>query len=102
MDMSSLLKQAQNFQQRLKQLQDELATKTVTSSVGGGMVSVTVNGRHELLAIRIEKEIINPADPGMLEDMILSAVNDAMRKAQEMAQAEMGQLTGGLQIPGLF
>lgn len=102
MDMSNLLKQAQNFQQRLKQLQDELATKTVTSSVGGGMVSVTVNGRHELLAIRIEKEIINPADPGMLEDMILSAVNDAMRKAQEMAQAEMGQLTGGLQIPGLF
>lgn len=102
MDISSLMKQAQDFQQKMGQVQEELAKKTVTSEVGGGMVKVTVNGKQELLAIQIEREVINPDDAGMLQDLIAAAVNDAMRKAREMIQAEMGRLTGGIKIPGLM
>jgi DNA-binding YbaB/EbfC family protein len=102
MDISSLMKQAQDFQQKMGQIQEELAKKTVTSEVGGGMVKVTVNGKQELLAIQIEKEVINPDDADMLQDLIAAAVNDAMRKAREMIQAEMGRLTGGINIPGLI
>jgi DNA-binding YbaB/EbfC family protein len=102
MDISSLMKQAQDFQQKMGQVQEELAKKTVTSEVGGGMVKVTVNGKQELLAIQIEKEVINPDDADMLQDLIAAAVNDAMRKAREMIQAEMGRLTGGVNIPGLM
>ena len=102
MDISSLMKQAQDFQQKMGQVQEELAKKTVTSEVGGGMVKVTVNGKQELLEIQIEKEVINPDDAGMLQDLIAAAVNDAMRKAREMIQSEMGQLTGGIKIPGIM
>lgn len=102
MDISSLMKQARDFQHKMGQIQEELAQKTVTSSVGGGMVSVTMNGRQELLSIKLEKEVINPEDPVMLQDMIVSAVNDALKKARDIAKAEMGQLAGGLNIPGLF
>ena len=102
MDMNQIMKQAQQFQERLGKVQEELAQKEVTSSVGGGMVSATVNGKHELLSITIEPEVIDPNDPGMLQDLIKAAVNDAMRKAQEMAQSEMSKLTGGMNIPGLF
>jgi DNA-binding YbaB/EbfC family protein len=102
MDISSLMKQAQDFQQKMGQVQEELAKKTVSSEVGGGMVKVTVNGKQKLLSIRIEKEVINPDDAEMLQDLIAAAVNDAMGKAREMIQAEMGRLTGGLKIPGLM
>lgn len=102
MDMTTLMKQAQEFQQKMGQVQEELAKKTVASEVGGGMVKAWVNGKHELLSLQIEKEVINPDDPIMLQDLIVAAVNDAMRKSTEMAQAEMGRLTGGLNIPGLF
>lgn len=102
MDMSQIMKQAQQFQQRLAEMQEGLAAKQVSSSVGGGMVSATVNGRHELISLTIDKEAIDPGDPQMLQDLVIAAVNDAMRKAQEMIQAEMGQLTGGIKIPGLF
>jgi len=102
MDMNNLIKQAQNFQKKLAQSQEELAQKTVTSSVGGGMVIATVNGRHELLAIKIEKEVLDADDPRMIEDLVVAAVNDAMQKAKTMIQEEMGKLTGGLNIPGLF
>jgi DNA-binding YbaB/EbfC family protein len=102
MDISSLMKQAQEFQQKMGQVQEELAKKTITSEVGGGMVKVTVNGKQELLAIQIEKEVIDPDDAGMLQDLIAAAVNDAMRKAREMMQTEMGQLTGGIKIPGIM
>jgi len=102
MDISSLMKQAQDFQQKMGEVQEELAKKTVTSEVGGGMVKVTVNGKQELLAIQIEKEVINPDDADMLQDLIAAAVNDAMRKAREMIQSEMGRLTGGINIPGLM
>ena len=102
MDISSLMKQAQDFQQKMGQVQEELAKKTVSSEVGGGMVKVTVNGRQELLSIQIEKEVVNPDDVEMLQDLIIAAVNDAMGKAREMIQSEMGRLTGGLKIPGLM
>ena len=101
MDISSLMKQAQDFQQKMGQVQEELAQKTVSSEVGGGMVKVTVNGRQELLSIQIEKEVVNPNDVEMLQDLITAAVNDAMSKARDMIQSEMGRLTGGLKIPGL-
>lgn len=102
MDISSLMKQAQEFQQKMGQVQEELAKKTITSEAGGGMVTAVVNGKNELLSLRIEKEVIDPEDPDMLQDLIVAAVNDAMRKAREMAQSELGRLTGGIKIPGLF
>jgi len=102
MDMNQIMKQAQQFQQRLAEMQENLAGKQVSSSVGGGMVSATVNGRHELISLTIDKEAVDPNDTQMLQDLVIAAVNDAMRKAQEMIQAEMGQLTGGIKIPGLF
>ncbi len=102
MNMEEIMKQAQQFQQKMGQMQEELAKKTATASVGGGMVSVTVNGRHEVVDITIEKEVINPDDPVMLQDLVQAAVNEAMKKAQEMIQSEMGKLTGGIKIPGMF
>jgi nucleoid-associated protein EbfC len=102
MDMNQIMKQAQQFQERLGKMQEELAEQQVTSSVGGGMVSATVNGKNELVSIAIEPEVIDPKDPGMLQDLVVAAVNDAMRKARDMAQAEMAKLTGGIKIPGLF
>ena len=102
MDMNEIMRQAQQMQQKLGQVQDELTNKSVTATVGGGMVSVTVNGRNELLSIHIDKEVINPDDQVMLQDLIVSAVNEGIKKAQDMAQAEMRKLTGGLNIPGIF
>jgi len=102
MDMGEIMRQAQQMQQRLSQVQNELANRTVDASVGGGMVSVTVNGRNELLSIQIDKEVINPEDQAMLQDLIVSAVNEGIKKAQDMAQAEMRKLTGGINIPGIF
>jgi DNA-binding YbaB/EbfC family protein len=95
------MKQAKKLQERMAQLQDELVLKTVEASAGGGMVSVLVNGRHELVSLKIEKEVVNPEDLDMLQDLIIAAVNEGVRKAQEMATAEMARITGGLSIPGL-
>jgi DNA-binding YbaB/EbfC family protein len=102
MDMNEIMKQAQQMQQKLSQVQNDLAARSVSASVGGGMVSVTVNGRNELLAIEIDKEVINPEDRIMLQDLIISAVNEGMKKAREMAETEMRKLTGGINIPGIF
>jgi DNA-binding YbaB/EbfC family protein len=102
MDMNEIMKQAQQMQQRMSQVQNELAGRTVTASVGGGMVSVTVNGKNELLSVQIDKEVINPEDQDMLQDLIVSAVNEGIKKAQDMAQAEMRKITGGMSIPGIF
>ncbi len=100
--MSEIMRQAQEFQQKMSQVQNTLADRVVTASVGGGMVSVTVNGKNELLSIRIEKEVINPEDQSMLQDLIVSAVNEGIKKAQDMAQTEMQKITGGMKIPGMF
>ncbi|MBU1406474.1 MAG: YbaB/EbfC family nucleoid-associated protein [Proteobacteria bacterium] len=102
MDMKQMVKQAQQFQQRLTEMQGELAGRQVSASVGGGMVSATVNGRHELVSLTIDKEVVDPSDPQMLQDLVVSAVNEAMRKAQAMIEAEMAKITGGIKIPGMF
>ena len=102
MDMNEIMRQAQQMQQKLSQVQNELAGRSVTVSVGGGMISVTVNGRSELLSIQIDKEVINPDEQVMLQDLIVSAVNEGIKKAHDMAQAEMRKLTGGINIPGIF
>jgi hypothetical protein len=100
-NIGNIMKQAKKLQERMTSLQNELALRTVDASAGGGMVSVLVNGRHELVSLKIEKEVVNPEDVDMLQDLIMAAVNEGMRKAQEMAAAEMAKLTGGINIPGL-
>jgi len=100
-DMGNMMKQAQQLQSKMMKLQEELAEKSVESSSGGGMVKVTANGRQQILSIQIEKEVVDPDDVEMLQDLVLAAINDALAKAQEMVSSEMGKLTGGLNIPGL-
>ena len=95
------MQQAQRMQQQMAQKQAELAEKTVTAQSGGGMVTATVNGAHELLELSIDPDVIDPEDKEMLEDMVVAAVNQAMQQAEEMAQQELGKLTGGMNIPGL-
>ena len=99
--MGNMMKQAQKLQSQMVKLQEELAEKTVESSSGGGMVAVVANGRQQVVSIQIEKEVVDPDDIEMLQDLVLAAVNDALAKAQEMVSSEMGKLTGGLNIPGL-
>ena len=100
--MGNMMKEAQKLQARMLKLQEELAERTVESTAGGGMIKVVANGRNQVVAIRIEKEVVNPEDVEMLQDMILAAVNDALTRSQEMVAAEMGKLTGGLSMPGLI
>lgn len=100
----NILKQAQAMQQQMLLVQDGLKEKELTSSVGGGAVTVKVNGQKELLEVKLTDDIIKEAadDKEMLEDLIVSAVREAMRQADELAEAEMGKVTGGINIPGLF
>ena len=100
--MGNMMKQAQQLQSKMLKLQEELAEKTVESSSGGGMVKVVANGRQQIVSIQIEEEVVDPDDVEMLQDLVLAAVNDALTKGQEMVSAEMGKLTGGLNIPGLM
>lgn len=100
--MGNLMKQAQQMQQKMLKLQEEMAQKTVEASVGGGMVTVLVNGKNEVLQVKVEPQVVDPDDVEMLEDLIVAGVNEALRKAQEMVAEEMGKLTGGLKIPGLM
>ena len=101
-NFGNIMKQAKKMQERMMELQEELAGKTVEATAGGGMVAVTVNGKFEVLSLRIEKEVINPEDVEMLQDLIIAAVNEGIRKAQEMSASEMAKITGGMQIPGLM
>ncbi len=100
--MGNLFKQAQEIQARLAQVQEDLGRKTVDASSGGGMVQVTVNGHLVLSAIKVDPSVINPQDKEMLEDLVLAAVNEGLRRAREMAAEEMSKVTGGLKIPGLM
>ncbi len=95
------MQQVKALQDKMARTQEELALKTVEASSGGGMVSVVVNGRQEVLSIKIEPQVVDPQDIDMLQDLIVAAVNDGLRRSQEMAAAEMGKLAGGLNIPGL-
>ena len=99
-NFNTIMKQAKKMQERMANLQKELETQTIEAQAGGGMVCVVVNGKYEIVSIKIEKEVVNPEDIEMLQDLIAAAVNEGIRKAQEMASAEMGKITGGLNIPG--
>ena len=100
-DMGKLMKQAQQIQAKMMRVQEELEGRTVEATSGGGMVTAVVNGKHELISLKIEKDVVDPEDIEMLQDLVVAAVNEGVRKAQEMAQEEMSKLTGGFRIPGL-
>ncbi len=101
-NMNKMLKQAQQMQAKMTKLQEEMAEKEVSASAGGGAINVTVNCKQELLDVKIDKEVVDPEDVEMLQDLILSAVNEALKNAQEMMAEEMNKVTGGLNIPGMF
>ncbi len=95
------MQQVKALQEKMSKMQEELALKKVEASAGGGMVTVEVNGKQEVLSIKIDRQVVDPEDVEMLQDLIVAAVNDGLRRAQEMAAGEMGKLAGGLNIPGL-
>jgi hypothetical protein len=100
--LGNMLKKAQEMHSKISQLQEAMAEKRVETSSGGGMVSVVMSGKQEILSIRIDPEVISKEDVEMLQDLIRAAVNEAIRKSQEMVTEEMKKITGGLSLPGLF
>lgn len=102
MNMNNLMKQAQQMQAKLAMLQNELADREVEAAAGGGMVKVKVNGKQQLLSISINKECVDPNDVATLEELVFTAVNQAMKQSQDMVQQAMSKVTGGMNIPGLF
>lgn len=100
--MGNLMKQAQKMQQKMMEMQEELGNREVSAQAGGGMVEATVNGKGELLGLRLDPEVIDPDDAEMLCDLVVAAVGEAQRRAQDMMQQEMSKLTGGMNIPGLM
>ncbi|MBB6218826.1 hypothetical protein HNQ80_005001 [Anaerosolibacter carboniphilus] len=101
-NMNNMLKQVQKMQKQMEELQEELNQREVEASVGGGAVEVKANGKKEILSVTIKPEVVDPDDIEMLQDLILAATNEALRKADEMVTTEMGKVTGGLSMPGLF
>jgi len=99
--LGDLMRQAQALQGKMAKVQEEAVRKTVEASAGGGMVIVKMNGKQELLSMTIEAEVVKPSEVEMLQDLIVAAVNEGLRKSREMIADEMKGLTGGLQIPGL-
>lgn len=102
MNMNALMKQAQKMQEDMQKAQADLETKEVEASVGGGTVVVKVNGKNEIVNISIKPEAVDPDDVEMLEDMVMSAVNQALKSMEELKSSQMGKLTGGMNMPGLF
>ena len=102
MNMQQIMRQAQKMQKKMEEAQAEAAAQVVEASAGGGMVSVKVNGKQELLEIIIEKDVVNPDDVEMLQDLIAAAVNEGMKKANQLMQDKLQGITGGLNIPGMF
>ncbi len=101
-NMNQMLKQAQKMQQDMAKIQEELGEKTVEVSVGGGAVSVVASGNNEIKEIKIKPEAVDPDDVEMLEDLVLLAVNEAIKKAEDMKATQMSKVTGGMNIPGMF
>jgi nucleoid-associated protein EbfC len=97
----NLMKEAQKLQQQMEKMQAEVAQRKVEATAGGGMVTVEANGKQEIVSIKIDPEVISKDDAQMLEDLVLAACNEALRKSRDMMQQELGKLTGGLKIPGL-
>ena len=102
MNQAAMMKQAQKMQQEMLRMQEEMENKTYSATTGGGMVSATVNGKHELLDLQINPEAVDPDDVEMLQDMVIAAVNEAMRTADAEAANNMSRLTGGLNLGGMF
>lgn len=102
MDMKFLMKQAQDMQKKMEAIKGELAQKEIKVTSGGGMVELVINGQQEIKEIHIEPDIIDPEDKEMLEDLVLAAVNEAVRQSKEMVNEEMSKLTGGINLPGMF
>ena len=100
-NLTQMMKQAQQLQRKMMELQAELGNRTVSAQAGGGMVEAVVNGRQELLSLSIDPEVVSPEDVEMLQDLVLAAVNEALNKSREMVSQEMSKLTGGIQLPGL-
>lgn len=101
-NINNLLKQAQKMQQEMTKAQEELKDKTVEITAGGGAIKVVASGRKEVKEIVIDPEVVNKEDVEMLQDLIMAAVNEALRKAEEMAAEELSKLTGGMNLPGMF
>ncbi len=99
--LGSLMREAQKLQEKMAQMQEDVRQKTVEASAGGGMVTAVANGSGELVSITIEKDVVNPDDVDMLQDLVLAACNEAIKRAQEMMNEEMSKFTGGLKIPGM-
>lgn len=101
-NLNNMLKQAQALQQKMMDVQREMESKTVEVASGGGMVTVVVNGKQRIVDIKIEKEIINPEDPGMLQDLVIAAVNKGLEEAQNMVAEAVNQVTGNMNLPKIF
>jgi DNA-binding YbaB/EbfC family protein len=101
-NMKNLMKQAQQLQAKMARMQEEMGQKTIEASAGGGMIKVVANGKQEIVSVHIEKEVVDPEDVEMLQDLILAAVNEALVQSQKMVSEEMSKLTGGMSIPGLM
>ena len=101
-NMNQMVRQAQKLQKKMVKAQEELAKKTVEASSGGGMVKAVANGKQEIISIEIEKEVVDPEDLEMLQDLVVAAVNEALTRSKAMMEEEMGKITGGLKMPGLF
>ena len=102
MNQAAMIKQAQKMQQDMLRMQEEMENKTYTATAGGGMVKATVNGKHQLMALEIKEEAVDPDDVEMLQDMVIAAVNEAIREADADSAQNMSRLTGGLNLGGLF
>ena len=100
--MGNIMKQAQMMQKRMAQMQEELATRQIEATSGGGMVKAVVSGKQQLLSLTIDPKAVDPEDVEMLQDLVVAAVSEALKQSQKMAEEEMGKITGGLNVPGLF
>ncbi len=101
-DFQEMLRQVQQVQERMAKLQEELGGRTVEATAGGGMVTVVMNGRQEIVAVRIEKEVVSPDDVELLQDLVRGAVNEAVSRSRKMMAEEIAKITGGMNLPGLY
>lgn len=101
-NMNSMMKKVQKMQQEMARTQQEIEEKEFSSTAGGGVIEAVVNGKKEVVKIKIDEDVVDPEDTEMLEDLVVAAINDALKKADEYSQREMGKLTGNINIPGLM
>jgi hypothetical protein len=102
MNIQEMMKQAKKLQSKMEKVREEAGQKTVEGTAGGGMVTVTVNGKNEVLSVAIDREVVDPEEVDMLQDLVVAATNQALGRAQEMMEQELSQVTGGMALPGMF